>query len=102
MKRTVELEKKAKLFALAGDPTRLRVLCYMFKKRTACVSDIAEALDLSIARVSHHLQVLKDNDFFTTTRDGNSICYTVANEGEFMKKLENMVCEVKVGHYKKK
>lgn len=85
------LAKKARLLALAGDPTRIRILAFMFKYRKACVSDIAEGVGTSVACISHHLQVMRDNGFFTTERMGQSICYILA-EGEDIRRLERIVC----------
>lgn len=83
---------KARMLKLAGDPTRIRILCFMFKYKKACVSDIAESLDMTIASISHHLQMMKDNGYFTTVRMGNSICYVLV-EHEFIKQLETIICE---------
>lgn len=83
--------KLARLLALAGDPTRLRILCFMFQYGEACVSDIAESLDMNITAVSHHLQVMRDNGYFETERQGNMICYTL-KEDRFTKDLKKLVC----------
>ena len=40
-----ELVKKSRLLGLAGDQTRIRILCIMFQNRKACVSDIASSLE---------------------------------------------------------
>lgn len=85
------LVKKARALELAGDPTRIRILCFMFKYRKACVSDIAESLEMSIASISHHLQVMRDNGFFTTERMGQNICYILV-ENEIVKHLEKIIC----------
>jgi len=94
------LERKAKLFSLAGDPTRLRVLEFMFREGSACVGEIAEALGCSVACVSHHLQILRDNGFLESEKTGTSVCYTLLRESEFTKMLEKLVCSVKVGNQK--
>lgn len=86
-----ELIKKARLLELAGDPTRIRILCFMFKYKKACVSDIAGSLDMSIASISHHLQVMRDNGFFTTERMGQNICYNLV-ENDAVKHLEKIIC----------
>ena len=85
------LTKKARILELAGDPTRIRILCFMFKYKKACVSDIAESLEMSIASISHHLQVMRDNGFFTTHRMGQNICY-ILTESEDIEHLEKIIC----------
>lgn len=93
-----DLIKKARLLALAGDRTRIRILCFMFRFKKACVSDIARSLDLSIACVSHHLRVMRDNGFFTSERRGNNICYILA-ENNFIKNLENIICKTSIAAF---
>ena len=85
------LSKKARLLALAGDETRIRILCFMFEYGEACVSDIAESLGASINTVSHHLRMMKDNGMFTSERMGINICYKLVRD-EFMDKLEKAIC----------
>jgi DNA-binding transcriptional ArsR family regulator len=89
---TKEVEHKARLLALAGDPTRIRIFCMLFEQKEACVSEIAEALGMSVARVSHHLQMLRDNGLFESQRDGNSICYKLAKTS-FTKKIKSIICD---------
>lgn len=89
---SAELAKKARLLALAGDPTRIRILCFMFEYKKACVSDIAESVGMSVAAISHHLQVMRDNGYFTTERMGTSICYIIV-ENDFTRQLEKVICD---------
>ena|SRR3989344_3035653 len=83
---------KSRLLAVAGDQTRIRILFFMFEYKKACVSDIAEALDMNITAISHHLQIMRDNGLFTTERMGNMICYILV-DNDFTKKLKKIVCE---------
>jgi DNA-binding transcriptional ArsR family regulator len=88
---TPTLIKKARLLDLAGDQTRIRILCFMFQKNKACVSEIAEAVDMSIGSVSHHLQLMRDNGLFSTVRQGNNICYIIS-QNDFTLKLKKIIC----------
>lgn len=83
------LTKKARLLELAGNSTRILILCFMYKYKEACVSDIAKSLNMSIASISHHLQMMRDNGFFKTKRMGNNICYQLINSDEilYLKKI---------------
>ncbi|MBI4049645.1 MAG: winged helix-turn-helix transcriptional regulator [Candidatus Doudnabacteria bacterium] len=94
-KLSPRLSRKARLLELAGDPTRIRILCLMFQYRKACVSDIAQSLGMSLASVSHHLQMMRDNGLLTSERLGNNICYILA-ENEFARQLKRIICDVKV------
>ncbi len=88
---TPETIKMARLLELAGDPTRLRILCFMFEYEKACVTNIAESLDMNINAVSHHLQIMRDNGYFETERIGNMICYILI-KNKFTKLLKKIVC----------
>ena len=88
-----DIERRAKVLSLAGDSTRLRILCLMFAYKQACVSDIAVSLGESVANISQHLQVMKDNGFFVTERKGNNICYRLVPDG-FVQRLHPLVCDI--------
>ena len=86
-----EMVKRARLLALAGDETRIRILCFMFEYDEACVSDIAESLDVPINTVSHHLRMMKDVGLLTSERMGVNICYKLLRD-EFVDNLEKTIC----------
>lgn len=87
-----EIKKTARLLEIAGDATRIRILCFMFNYGEACVSDVAESLGVHINTASHHLRIMKDNGLFTSERMGTNICYrlTISN---FTKSLKKVICE---------
>ncbi len=89
---STDIEKRARLMALAGDPTRLRIFCLLFEKKEACVSEIAESLEMSVANISHHLQLLKDNGLVEAERMGTTICYRMA-VGAFITQLRRLLCD---------
>lgn len=86
-----ELEKRARLIALAGDETRIRIFCFLFEYGEACVSDIAESLDVSINTISHHLRMMKDNGLVASERMGVNICYKLIRN-VFVNHLEQAIC----------
>ena len=86
------LVKRARLLALAGDETRIRIFCFMFEYGEACVGDIAESLDANINTISHHLRMMKDNGLLTSERMGTNICYKLVVDG-FTKNLKRAICE---------
>ena len=84
------IEKTARLLAIAGDTTRIRILCLMFEQKKACVSEIAESIDTSMQNASQHLRIMKDAGLFITTREGNMICYELITD-DFTEKLKKIV-----------
>ena len=89
---TKDLVRRARLLELAGNSTRIRILCLLFERGEACVSDIAKNLKMSVAAVSHHLQMMRDNELLAAVRMGNNICYKPV-KSELVNKLKKMICE---------
>ena len=90
VKSNKAIERKAKVFALFGDPTRLSILQLIMRKKTLKVSDIATGVGMSVACISHHLQLLKDNKIVTSSRNGNSIFYEL-NDDPLVKNLQSLI-----------
>lgn len=88
---TSDLAKKARILQLAGDEARIRILCTLFEHRAVCVSDIAESLKMSVASVSHHLQLLHRSGILSSRRDGKHICYTF-NKNPLINHIKQFIC----------
>ena len=88
---TKDLEYKARALSLAGDPTRIRILKLLARGKKLRVSRIAKELAMSIACVSHHLQLLKDNGLVFAQRSGNSIYYSLKETNTFIKNLITLI-----------
>lgn len=65
----------ARLFFAAADPARIRILLILAERGEACVSELAGELGMSVAAVSHHLQILRECRCLKTIRMGKMICY---------------------------
>jgi len=90
----MRLNELAKLMRTAGDESRLKILCVIFGKKKVCVSDIAKELNMSVAIVSHHLQVMSKEDLLIPVREGKRICYELPH-GPFVKDLKKFICKYK-------
>jgi ArsR family transcriptional regulator, lead/cadmium/zinc/bismuth-responsive transcriptional repressor len=88
------LNELAKLLKITGDESRLKILCVIFDKNKICVSDIASDTHMSVATVSHHLQVMSKENLITPLRDGKKICYQLV-KSSFVKDLKKFVCKYK-------
>lgn len=77
---TKDLERKARVLALVGDLTRIRVLRLLAKNGRVNVTDIAKEVNMAVACISHHLQLLRDNKILQSERAGNSIYYRLADD----------------------
>ena len=90
----MRLNELAKLMRTAGDESRLKILCVVFSEKKVCVSDIAKSLSLSVAIVSHHLQVMSKEGLVAPVREGKRICYHLPNK-PFVKDLKKFICKYK-------
>jgi len=88
---TQDLLEKAELLKAAGDPIRIRILCFMFEHKKACVTEIADSLGIPINTASHHLQKMKSAGYFDTTRIGTIICYELV-KNPFNRTLKKLIC----------
>ena len=87
------VKEKAQMLAIAGEPTRLRILCLLMEHEDVCVSEIAKSVNASVAVVSHHLQCMKDCGWLDDCRSGQTICYKLKKENKYIKKLKSIICE---------
>ena len=67
------------LFKGFADPTRVRILS-LLQQEERCVTDIAEAVQLSQSAVSHQLRILKQMQLIKFRREGKNILYSLADD----------------------
>jgi len=75
-----EINSVVSMFKALSDPTRLRIISVLTQESSICVSDIAELLDMSISRVSHHLSMLEKMGFTRHKQDGKQVYYTIDDD----------------------
>ncbi len=63
-------------FAAFSDPNRQKIVDCL-KKKEMSVSEINENLSITMATLSHHLDILKRNNLVTSRRDGQQILYSL-------------------------
>ena len=73
------LEYIAELFKGFADPTRVHILSLLVE-RELCVTDIAEAVELSQSAISHQLRFLKQMHLIKFRREGKNIVYSLADD----------------------
>ena len=73
------LEYIAELFKGFADPTRVHILSLLVE-RELCVTDIAEAVELSQSAISHQLRFLKQMHLIKFRREGKNILYSLADD----------------------
>lgn len=90
----MHLNVLAKIMRTVGDQNRLKIICALFDKKEACVSEIAQNVDLSVATTSHHLRVMAKEDLLISIRRGKKICYGLP-KGPFVSDLKKFICKYK-------
>ena len=78
----------------AGDESRLKILCVIFKHKKICVSDIAKELKMSVAIVSHHLKVMAEEDLLVPSQEGKCTYYQL-DKKPFVSDLRKFICKYK-------
>ena len=73
------LEQIAELCKGFADPTRVRILS-LLQQEERCVTDIAEAVELSQSAVSHQLRILKQMHLIKFRREGKNLWYSLADD----------------------
>jgi len=87
----MHLNDIARIIKIAGDESRLRILCVIFKK-PVCVSDIAANLKMSVASASHHLRVMAGSGLLRPVRNGKNVCYELT-ENTAVNDLKKFICK---------
>lgn len=67
-------QRMAEVFALLGDPNRLRILSALVGKEL-CVCDLAEAVEMSESAVSHQLRALRGQRLVAYRKQGRHVYY---------------------------
>ncbi len=67
-------QRMAEVFALLGDPNRLRILSALVGKEL-CVCDLAEAVGMSESAVSHQLRALRGQRLVAYRKQGRHVHY---------------------------
>ena len=74
----IKLDKQAELFKALSDKSRLRIL-KMLQKKSLCVCEITDILQLATSTVSNHLSILKEAGLIIDEKDKKWINYSVVS-----------------------
>ena len=74
-----DVTELADVFALLGDPNRLRILLALAEGGEMCVCDIAASATMSESATSHALRLLRAHRVVEARRDGRMAFYRLAD-----------------------
>lgn len=89
-----KLKSIAGMLRMAGDGTRIRILCVIFRGGRSCVSEIADELGMSVPAVSHHLRMMANAGLIEPVRDGKNVCYALSAT-PMAEDIRRFVCKYK-------
>jgi DNA-binding transcriptional ArsR family regulator len=72
-------ERLSETFKALGDPTRLRIV-YALSKKKLCVCDLSASLDMSQSAVSHQLRILRNLKLVKFEKKGKSVYYSLDDD----------------------
>ncbi len=75
-----EIVDMADFFKVFGDPTRLRILFYLWQNEEVGVSTISENLSISQSAVSQQLKLLRASRLVKFRKDGRNIIYRLSDD----------------------
>ncbi|NOY36294.1 MAG: winged helix-turn-helix transcriptional regulator [Chlorobi bacterium] len=75
-----QIDKISRAFNLAGNEVRFRILFLIRNEGRLCVCDLSDILEMKIPAVSQHLRKLKDAGILQTTREAQTIYYTLTEK----------------------
>ncbi len=73
------LYELAGIFKMFGDPTRAKILSCL-QIRSLNVSELSQALDMSVSAVSHQLRVLRSAKLVKGIKDGKEVVYSLDDD----------------------
>jgi len=74
------ISRLAHSLELAGNNVRLKILFLLNEEGRLCVCDISDILEMTVPAVSQHLRKMKDRNLIQSTKEAQTIFYTLAPE----------------------
>lgn len=74
-----QLYDLAELYKVFGDTTRIKILYSLFDGEK-CVTDIADALNMTQSAISHQLRVLKQSHLVRFQKKGKTVIYALDDD----------------------
>lgn len=78
LKKHNEIETASRALKAMSNPLRLKILCVLGDKKMS-VLDIVDKVGSSQSNISQHIEILRGQKIISSSRDGNKIMCSVAN-----------------------
>lgn len=88
---TANEERLANALQSLGHMTRFKMFKLLTGDREMCVSEVAEALGISVPAASQHFRIFELNGLVDRQRDGQKICYFIRQEDPLVRQLISII-----------
>lgn len=75
-----QLTHTTKVFNLAGNAARLKILFLLYQEDEMCPCDLSDVLDITVGGISQHLRKLKDGGIIKDKKVGQTVFYSLVEE----------------------
>lgn len=84
-------ERLVSAMQLLGDKTRFKIFKLLLLGKEMCVTEIADAIGISVPAVSQHFRIFELVGLAEKQRYGQKICYLLKTDDQFVKELIRIV-----------
>jgi len=74
------LKNLTKIFNLAGNAARFKILYLLHKEGEMCPCDLSDILEISVGGISQHLRKLKDGGIVKDKKVGQTVFYSIVKD----------------------
>ncbi|MFY0625437.1 MAG: winged helix-turn-helix transcriptional regulator [Reichenbachiella sp.] len=75
-----QLMHTTKIFNLAGNAARLKILFLLHREGKMCPCDLSDVLNMTVGGISQHLRKLKDGGIIKDKKVGQTVFYSLVEE----------------------
>lgn len=75
-----QLDFTTKIFNLAGNAARLKILFLLNKENEMCPCDLSDVLEISVGGISQHLRKLRDGGLVKDNKVGQTVFYSLIED----------------------
>ena len=73
-------DKAAELLSVGANPTRVLIVLFLQKVKSAYVQEIVAEISMSQSAISHQLRILEDAGIVASKKEGRDVRYTISKK----------------------
>ena len=92
--QTLKQPSQTEIFKMLSSKTRLKIIkLLMTSKCDICVKDIAKEIGMTHSATSHQLSILEDKKVVECCRNGQTMCYKIA-DSDIANKIKSIMMSI--------